>query len=242
MLTFVLVHGAWHDGGCWDAVVAALERRGHRAFAPTLPGHGSGADRDVGHEDCWRSVADYLERQALENVVLAGHSFGGTVIQKAAEAVPARIRRLVFVNAFVLRDGESVLELNPPQGRQVMERLAAASRDGSFLLPFKVWRETFMNDADLALARAAYARLSPQPWRPLAEPVPLPAFEALDLPRSYIHATEDTALPPGPQWGWHPRMSSRLGLYRLVQMPGGHETLFTAPERLAEKLVEAGRD
>jgi hypothetical protein len=66
-------------------------------------------------------------------------------------------------------------------------------------------------------------------------------FYSLEIPRSYLNCTEDIALPPG-EWGWHPRMSSRLGLFRLVQMPGSHEVLFTNPKGLAEKLIEAGRD
>ncbi|MFM1855107.1 MAG: hypothetical protein RLZ83_416, partial [Pseudomonadota bacterium] len=52
----------------------------------------------------------------------------------------------------------------------------------------------------------------------------------------------DIALPQGPEWGWHPRMSSRLGLFRLVQIPGSHEVMFTAPERLAGAIIDAGRD
>lgn len=59
--------------------------------------------------------------------------------------------------------------------------------------------------------------------------------------RSYLNGTEDIALPPG-EWGWHPRMSSRLGLYRLVQMPGSHELIFSNPTGLADKIIEAGRD
>jgi hypothetical protein len=70
----------------------------------------------------------------------------------------------------------------------------------------------------------------------------LKRFYTLQTPRSYIHCTEDTALPPGEQWGWHPRMSSRLGLFRLVQIPGSHEVMFTAPARLAAAIVDAARD
>ena len=69
----------------------------------------------------------------------------------------------------------------------------------------------------------------------------LKKFYALDIPKSYLNCTEDTALPPG-EFGWHPRMSSGLAHYRLVQMPGSHEVVFTNSAGLAEKLVEAGRD
>jgi hypothetical protein len=58
---------------------------------------------------------------------------------------------------------------------------------------------------------------------------------------SYLNALEDTALPPGPN-GWHPRHSSRLGIYRLVQMHGSHEVMHTRPRELADKIIEAARD
>jgi len=64
---------------------------------------------------------------------------------------------------------------------------------------------------------------------------------ALDTPRSDLIGSDDIALPPG-EWRWHPRMSSRLGLYRLVQMPGSHELIFSNPTGLADKVIEAGRD
>jgi hypothetical protein len=102
----------------------------------------------------------------------------------------------------------------------LFERLAEASPDNSVMLPFSIWREAFINDADLDVARASYEQLSP---------------------RSYLNGTEDIALPPG-EWGWHPRMSSRLGLYRLVQMPGSHEVIVSDPNGLADKIMEAGRD
>jgi hypothetical protein len=61
------------------------------------------------------------------------------------------------------------------------------------------------------------------------------------VPTSYLLCTDDIALPPG-EWGWHPRMSGRLGEFRFVEMPGSHEVIFTNPTGLAEKIIEAGRD
>ena len=109
------------------------------------------------------------------------------------------------------------------------------------MLPFSIWREAFINDADLDVARASYEQLSAEPYQQMTEPLDLRTFYTLDTPRSYLNGTEDIALPQG-EWGWHPRMSSRLGLYRLVQMPGSHEVIFTDPNGLADKIVEAGRD
>jgi hypothetical protein len=118
---------------------------------------------------------------------------------------------------------------------------AVAQPDGGVMLPYPIWRDAFINDADDALARKAYGMLSPTPHRSHTDKVPLKTFYSLQIPKSYLNCTEDTALPPG-EWGWHPRMSSRLGLYRLVQMPGSHESIFTNPQLLADKFVEAGRD
>ncbi len=241
MSTFVLVHGSWHDGSSWDATAAHLRALGHTVFAPTVAGHGAGADRRVTHADCWRSIVDYVLARDITDFILVGHSYGGTIICKVAESIPQRIRRLVFQNAFVPRDGHSLSDETPPHYQALFDQLAAASGDGTVMLPYPIWRDAFINDADEALARASYAQLYPEPYQPMIDKLDLKRFYQLEIPRSYLNFTEDIALPPG-EFGWHPRMSGRLGLYRLVQKPGSHEVVFTNPRLLAEALVEAGRD
>ena len=241
MAVFVLVHGAWHDGTGWLETARHLEARGHRAFAPTIAGHGKGADKNVTHAQCTQSIVDCVAAHSLSDFVLVGHSFGGTIISKVAEAIPGKIRRLVFANGFVLRDGHSLLDEVPPYTAAAFEEIAKQSGGVSMLLPFPVWRETFVNDADLETAQRLYASLSPTPLQPCRDRLDLKKFYALETPRSYINCTEDIALPPG-EFGWHPRMSGRLGLYRLVQMSGSHEVMHTNPALFAEKIIEAGRD
>ncbi|MBV9087258.1 MAG: hypothetical protein JOY79_07230 [Acidobacteriaceae bacterium] len=109
------------------------------------------------------------------------------------------------------------------------------------MIPFPIWRDAFINDGDLELAKSTYAQLAPEPYQPFIDKLDMKRFYSLDIPRSYVNCTEDISLPPG-EWGWHPRMSSRLGLYRLVEMPGSHEALFSNPTLLADKIIEAGRD
>ncbi|HTR47664.1 MAG TPA: alpha/beta fold hydrolase [Verrucomicrobiae bacterium] len=241
METFVLVHGAWHDGSAWDSVAQHLERKGHWTLAPTMAGHGKSAARNVDHAQCTDSVIRAIVERSLRDIVLVGHSFGGTIICKIAEAIPDRIKRLVFLNAFVLKDGDSLMDESPPHYVELFERLFGESSDGTVMIPFPIWRESFINDADLETAKWTYERLSPEPYQPCKDKLDLKKFYSLQTPRSFINCTEDTALPPG-EWGWHPRMSSRLGLHRLVQMPGSHEVMYTNPAGLAEKILEAGRD
>jgi len=107
-------------------------------------------------------------------------------------------------------------------------------------MPFELWREVLLNDADLELARSSYARLSPEPYQPWIDKLDLKQFYSLPIPKSYLYCTEDNV--PSRRTVWHPRMSNRLGLFRLVQMPGSHEVMFSNPIGLAEKIIVAGRD
>ncbi|MGF1675249.1 MAG: alpha/beta fold hydrolase [Rivularia sp. (in: cyanobacteria)] len=221
-------------------VIDYLEAKGDQAFAPTIAGHGKGVDKNVNHAQCTQSIVDYIIDKDLTDIVLLGHSFAGTIIAKVAEAIGDRIRRLIFFDAFVLNDGESLRDNVPPHLQTLLDELVRESNDQMMVLPFEMWRETFLNDADLELARSSYARLSPEPYQPWIDKLDLKQFYSLPIPKSYLYCTEDNVLPQGE--GWHPRMSNRLGLFRLVQMPGSHEVMFSNPVGLAEKIVVAGRD
>lgn len=241
MTTYVLIHGSWHDGDTWHDVAEELRGHGHIVHTPTVAGHGKTAEKAVTHDEQVQSVVDYLTNNDLNDVVLLGHSYGGTVIARVAEETSDRLRRLIFWNAFVPAAGNSLLDEVPPHYRELFGQLAAASADNTVTLPFPIWREAFIQDAELPLAQSTYELLSSEPFGPLGEKLDLGRFYSLQIPRSYINGTEDTALPPG-EWAWHPRMSSRLGMYRLVQLPGSHEVMFSNPTLLAAKIVEAGRD
>jgi pimeloyl-ACP methyl ester carboxylesterase len=239
MSTFVLVHGACHDGSAWGAVLKRLEERGHTALGPTVAGHGRGAE-SVTHAESTRSVVDFIVDRELTDIVLVGHSYGGSVISKVVEAIPERVRRLVFWSAVVVNDGESMLETYPAAMQETLTRLAAESADNTVTLPFHVWRDVFMNDADEEVARWAHNQLSPEHFGQLLERLDLKKFHSLLTPRSYLVGTEDL-VPPGDD-SWHARMARRLGKHRLVEMPGGHEALFTNPIALTDGIIEAGRD
>jgi pimeloyl-ACP methyl ester carboxylesterase len=224
-----------------NGAIPHLEGKGHKTFAPTIAGHGNGVDKNVDHSRYTKSIVDYVVERSLEGLVLVGHSFGDTIISKVAEDIPDRIRRMIFLSGFVVRDGRSLLDEIPPHHASLFKELVMESSDGRVTLPFLIWRDAFVNDADLELAKSTYEQLSTEPFQLIKDKLDLKKFYSLDIPNSYINCSEDTALPPG-EWGWHPRMSGRLALYRLVQMPGGQEVIFTNPEGLADKILEAGRD
>ncbi|GGG64862.1 alpha/beta fold hydrolase [Paenibacillus radicis (ex Gao et al. 2016)] len=242
-LTFVLVHGSWANASFWNGVAAELRRQGHTVYAPEYPGHGSDPNTNVTHAMISRAVADFIIAHNLHDIILVGHSFGGSVIQKVAELVPDRIKRLVFMDGFVVADGQSLADQLPPPVQEAFTQLREMSTDDTIMLPFSLFRETFVNLADHALASQLYNEIRPEPAKPLFEKLDLKTFFRLQIPRSYLYLTEDNVLPQGEGYGWHPHMSSRLGVFRLIKSHGDHMTFFrTQPALLAQRLYEASRD
>ena len=237
---YVLVHGAWHTGNEFATVAEYVRNEGHTVYTPTLAGNRPGDAKSAGLEDAIQSLVDFINDSQITDAVLMGHSYGGMVITGAADRLPdGAIRRLVYWNAFVPNDGESLGDLSPDHYVALFDELEAD--DGSVVLPFALWRDVFINDADLKLAREAYDVLNPHPHATFKDKITLkqnPA--AMTIPKSYLNCTEDVAMPHS--YGWHPRLSEKLGVFRLVQTPGSHELVFTDPKRLAEKIIEAGRD
>jgi pimeloyl-ACP methyl ester carboxylesterase len=238
--TFVLVHGGCHDGSLWQPVIERLEQLGRTAYGPTVAGHGKDVAKNVTHAESTQSIVDFIVGRDLTDFILVGHGYAGSIIIKVVEVIPERVRRLVFWSAYVLNDGESALEMLP-DSIEMLTQMAADSTDNTFMIPFDMWREVFINDGEPDLVRRAYDQLSSEPFGPRAEPLKMERFHSLQTPRSFLVGADDFVMPPGDS-GWHPRMSSRLGKFRLVQMPGSHEVLFTNPIGLAHKLIEAGRD
>jgi pimeloyl-ACP methyl ester carboxylesterase len=239
MATYVIVHGAWHDGSLFEETAAPLRAAGHTVHLPTLLGNRPGDAKTVGLEQAIASIVDYIVAQDLHDIVLGGHSYGGMIITGTADRIGERIRRLVYWNAFVPNDGESLYGMVPQHYVGLFDQLV--QKDGSFMLPFDIWREAFINDGSAEQARAAYAKLNPHPRRTFADPIRLRRNPAeFPMPKSYINLTEDTALPHS--HGWHPRLSEKLGLFRLIQGPGSHELCFTDPARLGQLFLQAGQD
>jgi pimeloyl-ACP methyl ester carboxylesterase len=208
---------------------------------PTLAGNRPGDDRHrIGLEDAIASLVEFIEERDLRGVRLVGHSYGGMVISGAADRITSRIRRLVYVNAFVPLPGQCLNDMVPPHYVSMFDAVAAAN-NGAVMLPFEIWREAFINDADLALARASFEKLNPHPYRTFTDPIHLqrPLAE-LPVGKTYLNCRQDTALPHG--LPWHPHLSERLGLFRLVECDGSHEMWFSQPQVLAQAIQLAARD
>lgn len=235
--TFVLVTGAWHGGWAWRPTAEHLRAAGHRALTPTLPGLHDGDDPTRYRlADTVDAVVGLVEREDLTDVTLVGHSWGGYVITGAAHRLASRLKRIVYWSAFVPAEGRTLYDEVPPPYQELFDGQAQASGNNSVALPFEVWRQAFINDADEPVQRVTHSLMVPQPMQYFTETVTPLDPAALGVPASYVLSVDDIALPPG-EYGWD-RFAARLGVDPQAA-PGSHEACFTQPAGLAEALIKA---
>ncbi|MCZ7664935.1 MAG: alpha/beta fold hydrolase [Thermoleophilia bacterium] len=232
---FVLVHGAWHGGWCWEGIIRELERAGHHAEAPTMPGMNPGDDRSaVTFDDVVDALVNVLRRQDRP-VVLVGHSSAGFLLQAAAPRVPEKIKRVIFLNAFVLPDGACQFDLVPPEAAEGLAAAANASPDRSVPVIEEMVRGVLMAGDAREAQDDVLSRLSPQPVTLFTTRVDTKAFNALPVPKTVVFCRDDTSLPPGAFLG----MAQSLGDFELIEIPGGHEALVVTPEVVAGGILQA---
>jgi len=131
MANIVLVHGAWHGGWCYRHTAAALRKMGHEVFTPTQTGVGERAhqaNENITLETHIRDVVGCIETEEISDIVLVGRSYGGMVITRVADRMADRIKALVYLDAFVPGDGESLMALQ----QKTLEPPAVAQFIGDF--------------------------------------------------------------------------------------------------------------
>jgi pimeloyl-ACP methyl ester carboxylesterase len=233
---FVLIHGAWHGGWVFDDAVNLLQAAGHTAEAPTYPGNKPGDDRkNITFDQIVDSVVAVLKKQHAP-VILVGHSSAGFVLQSAVPQAADKIERLVFYNTFLLPDGKSQFDMVPPEAAEGLSEAAKASPDNSVPVIPPFVRETLMANDTPAHQDAVIGKCVPQPFAIFTTPVHTAPFKALDIPTSVLFCKDDTSLPPGAFLGM---AQSELGDFKLVEISGGHETVFTNPAGFVKGLLEA---
>ncbi len=232
---FVLLHGAWHGGWCWDGVIDEIVKAGHSAEAPTMPGHNPDDDRsEIRFEDYVDKICSVLNQQS-EPVVLVGHSSAGYLIQAAAPKAPDKLAQLIFLNAFILPDGKCQFDLVPPEAAAGMTAAAQASPDNCVPVMEDFVRGMLMAGESDEKQGALIKKLVPQPFALFTTPVGTNAFDELKMPKTVVFCKNDVSLPPGAYLG----MAQGLGQFDLIEVEGSHEALFTNPGVVAKGLLQA---
>jgi pimeloyl-ACP methyl ester carboxylesterase len=178
------------------------------------------------------AVARYIEQRDLRDVVLVGHSMAGIIIPGVTVRMPERIKRLIFMSAMVMRDGESAMEVFTGGVVGVGARKGPRRSRESLTERF---RRHQMHDASRDLQDFVIAAIVPDQMAVLSEPVPMKDFYELDPPTSVIVLEEDLAIDP---LRFHPLFTDRLRNPTIRSIKTGHGVMFTKPVECARAIVE----
>lgn len=238
MAAYVLIHGAWHGSWCWDKVVRLLNGKGHKVEAPDLPGHGKDKTpiREVSLQAYVDRVCKVLDGQP-EPVILVGHSMGGVVISQAAEYRPEKIKTLVYLTAFLLQNGEFLLQVAGGDTEALVLPNLVMSEDQSFAtIKEEAIQQIVYGDCSDEDVKWAKSLLVPQAAAPLATPINITEKNFGRIPRVYIECLQDKAISPFIQ----KKMYTTLPCRSVITMDTSHSPFFSAPEALADHLVSLG--
>lgn len=238
MATYVLIHGAWHGGWCWDKVVPLLRKKGHKVEAPDLPGHGKDKTpiREVSLQGYADRVCKVLDAQS-EPVILLGHSMGGIVISQTAEYRPEKIKTLVYLTAFLLQNGEFMLQVGGGDTEALVLPNLVMAEDQSFAtVKEEAIKQVFYGDCSDEDVSRAKKLLVPQAAAPFGTPINITEKNFGRIPRVYIECLRDRAISPSVQ----KKMYETLPCRKVVSMDTSHSPFFSAPEALVDHLVSLG--
>lgn len=239
MASFVLIHGSWHGGWCFDAVRALLEAAGHEVIAPDLPGMGGDcATLRAVTLQAWADFAADLCRSASQSpVILAGHSRGGLVVSQTAETAPDAMDGLVYICAMMLPDGMSRAEFKQLEGPNPdFDAIITPVCDGAGTVADGArGAAVFAQLSPPALVEAAMARLVAEPHGPRSTRLRLSADRFGRLPRTYIECTEDRTIPISSQR----KMQALVPGAGVVTLAADHSPFLSTPQALAAALIGA---
>jgi pimeloyl-ACP methyl ester carboxylesterase len=229
--TFVLVHGAWSGGWCYHKIAARLRAQGYAVFTPTLTGQGERSHLRSGAINLSLHIEDVLNvfhYENLNDVVLAGHSYGGMVITGVADQIAERIAALVYLDAFLPEDGQSLFDINIPANSQRF--IANAGGIGGLAVPAPPAAFFNVNAADAARVDAL---ATPFPLGAFTEKIKLTGAHKRIAKRVYVHGT---VLPrESPFKPFYERVKKDPA-WQTHALTCGHHVMLDEPERVSDIL------
>ena len=232
MANIVLAHGAWSAAWAWKKMRPLLRAAGHEFFSPTYTGLGARAHLATPDVDLSTHIQDVvaeIEIEDLNDIVLLGHSYGGMVATGVADRVQPRIARIVYLDAFVPKDGQSLFDLVGPKAEGNMRKGAERDGDG-WKLPVNPM------PSDTAPEDVAWAspRRRPQPIKTFAQKIKLESKEAAP-PRHFIYAKRN--MPGDAFRQFAERAQSEAG-WTCDEMDASHNPHITCPQELMALLTK----
>jgi pimeloyl-ACP methyl ester carboxylesterase len=236
MARFVLVHGAFAGAWIWTPLMDRLKAAGHSADAFDLPGLGDDhtPTSEVTLDACASRLCGVLAANS-ERAFVVGNSMGGIIATQGAARCPERVAALVYVAAFLPRDGQSLLDLTKlPEGAgdQVQANISIEGDPPVAIMPAAASRHVLYGSCSEDIAALAIARQRPQPVAPFATPVSIPSGALDGINRYYVICTRDRAIPPPLQR----RMIAENVCADVVELDTDHTPQLSMTDELAAAL------
>lgn len=233
MSTFLLVHGGMVGGWYWKKVRHYMGSKNHRIFTPTLTGLGErkhlispAIDLDVHITD----IVNTICYENLEDVILIGHSYAGMIITGVADLVPERIKHLVYIDALIPQDGESMFDIVDPNISSYLLHRAQEEGDGWQVPPNPIESYDFDNPEDIQWIAA---HSTAQPLKSFQQPISLKnSLESFT--RYYIHCAKASFLDSM-------LMRAKDMGFICNSLDSGHFPMVTEPEKLSHLLLLANQ-
>jgi pimeloyl-ACP methyl ester carboxylesterase len=237
MASFILVHGSWHGGWCFDSVRTLLEQAGHEVITPDLPGMGSdeAALRAVTLQGWADFVSGVCNDAKQSPVILAGHSRGGLVISQTAETAPDALDALVYICAMMLPNGMSRADFKAMEGpNPAFDAIITSVANGAgTVVDQKRAGLVFAQLSPPETVAAAMARVVVEPHGPRSSPLRLTQERFGSIPRTYIECTADQTIPLPSQR----KMQELVPGAEVISLWADHSPYLSRPHALATALM-----
>lgn len=232
--TVVIVHGGWGGSAYLQPIETRLRSKGFDVYRPSLIGTGETAHlahADIGLDTHIRQIVNLIEYEDLQNVILTGYSYSGMVVSGVVDRIPERIRLVVYIDAFLPEDGESLSDVananlaRSPGLRKFDEEVKAAPRMAGLIAPWwqKPDRKPPMQD--------------PQPVKPLYEHASLKNPAGRKVRGAFIQFVERGTPPEASNFSNSADRARQRG-WPVRILEGDHSTIFRQPALVADAVAE----
>lgn len=220
---YVIVHGAWGGSWAFRKVDSLMTEQGCIVYRPSLTGQGERvhlASADINLTTHIYDVVNTILYEELQDIILVGHSYGGMVISGVAEQVPDRIRKLIYLDAMVPNDGESVMRIMDPEGEGLKKMI-----QGDYLVPGWI-------KADQKPPKDV-----PHPLKTFTQPIVLKNLEAKKIPATYILTVDPGKKAEQDNFAKSAARAKERG-WKVYEMSADHNPQWSAVKPLVEILLK----
>ena len=235
--TYILLHGAWHASWCWKYVTPLLQQAGHTVIEHDFIGHGKNQyDFSKINLKFYIKELSQLILDQSQPIILVAHSFAGVIASQVAENIPDKIKKIIYLAAFVPKNNSSLILESTYSNLNIKPALKANVQKNEMVLDssnLERVRSIFYNrcsDADLQLA---LERLQPEPLLPMSQIIKISqnGFGVVD--KKYIACVDDFAIDIDNQM----RMANNANIQNVIKLYADHSPFFSAPGELVEAIL-----